>query len=223
VVITVFACDVALVGGALLAIKPHVNKAMKKIPDKSFFSFGTPLDWLNASIRFFTISLFTSLAYLLMTVSNIGVGNMPFGSDHMLIFSIAFLIFGIIFVVRISEFIHSPYSDTNYIAAKITYRAINVGVQISLLAFVVVSQVFNVLLCYTLLQGLLYKLTAFVILYNASVVLSFIAMLPLVWAIIFRLKDKFRRRDLAVMISFILPYLILSFLGILIILGFNPI
>jgi hypothetical protein len=221
IVLGIFGADIALIGGSLLAVRPQVDKAMTKIPSKSFFSFGTPLDWLNNSLRFFTISFFASLAYLIMTTANIGVGTMPLGSDNMLFFSIIFLVIGVIFVIRTTEFIHSPYSDNNFNAAKITYWFIQIGLQVSLLVFVSITQILNLLLFYPLLQGLIHKLSIFSIVFNSSVVLSFIAMFPFVWAILFRLRENFTLRDFGILVCFFSPFIVLSVLGALIIMGFN--
>jgi hypothetical protein len=222
IVASIFASDIALIGGSVLALKPEIEKSIQKIPNKSFFSFGTPFDWLNSSMRFFTVSFFASLAYLIMNAANIYVGNMPFGSDNMLIFSITFLVVGVIFLIRIYEFIHFPYSDFNHQAARITYWSIQIGTQIVLLAFVTICLIFNEVMFYYLFQGLIHKVNVFSILFNTSVVISFIAMVPFVSAILFRTRDKFKIRDIVVMTSFFSPFIILSALGFMAILGFNP-
>lgn len=207
--------SIGLLGGSTILLKPEVEKAMRKAKIDRLYK-ETPLDLVVTCNRFFLIAFFACSANVIMTNFNFGVGAMPFGSDQMLFLGIAFFMLGMVFVFRIGEFVLRPKASSNIIYGKITYWFSEIGMRVSMLALLVFFQIINATMFYGTLIG---KITLLGTFYDAFIILSFISMFPLIWGILYRLKDKFRRKDLAVIIGFFLPWFYLFGVSILFMAG----
>jgi hypothetical protein len=218
----ILAIDAGAVIGTLVLVRPEIEKAMKKSRDKELLRKDPPLDWLNNSNRFFGLSLFASLAYLIMVSFNFGVGAMPFGSDSMLFFSLAFFVLAIIHLFRISEFIHSPSSKANMTVSRIYYWFAEIGFRVSFMGFIITIEVFNGLMFYLILVGLMHNITLFGIMFDSAVIISFATVFPIGLNTLFHPRKQANRKDSAIFVIFYLPEIVLIVAGFLLIMGFKP-
>jgi hypothetical protein len=218
----ILVADIGLIGGGLILVRPEIEKAIKKSYDWELLRKDPPLNWLNNSIRIFFLSLFASFAYLIMVSFNFGIGMIPFGSNYMLAFSLTFFAFGLILLFRISEFIHAPNSERNMLISKIIYWFAQIVIRVGFIGFFIIIQVFNGLSFYFILLSLVKHITLLGVLYNSTVVLSFIAVFPITWNIIFHLTKQTQRKDLALIIIWCLPWIVLAVAGFLLRMGFKP-
>lgn len=220
----ILAIDGGAVVGTLFAIKPEVEKALEKSDNKELFRTDAPLVWLSNANRFFILSLFASLAYLIFISFNFGVGTMPFGSDYMLFFSLGFFVFAFIHLLRVSEFIYSPSSMTHVTISKIYYWFVEIAVRVSLIAFYICLEIINAIMFYAIVFGLIAKgyITIVGIVYASSITISFATAYLVIWDVVFHLRKKATRKDELVYVGFLSPWIILTIIGLLMSLGFKP-
>jgi hypothetical protein len=119
----------------------------------------------------------------------------------------------------IAWFIFEPASVTNIKTGYYLNTGLGIVVRLLLIGFIVMSQIVNILLFYLTSLSLMVKLTFFAAIYSSAVVISFVAMFPFLWTVLFRLKEKGTRKDYLVIIGFTLPYTILTIFGVLFTLG----
>jgi hypothetical protein len=220
-VIAILAMDLAAEIG-LIPIKPAVEKAVAKTKNALLLVSDPPINWLAYCHRFFLTSLVSGFVYLVMISFNFGVGAMPLGSDYMLFFSLAFFLLGIAHLSRVLEFVFSPSSKIHMTISKIYYWFVEISVRVSFILFFVFLEAFNGFMFYLVVLGLMKHVTFLGIIFNLSVVLSFIAAFPLGRNVLFYLRKETTRKDLAVFVVFYLPEIVLLIAGFLLILGFKP-
>jgi hypothetical protein len=221
----ILTADVVMVGGAGLIFKPEIAKTKKTVAGKivaGVLKNDDPMRWLFVSTRFFSISLFASLASLLLEVTNIEIYGTPPVGLTMFVFAVIFCVMGFIFIMRIWGFLESPSSKTNVTFGKLFKLFIEGGLRISLVAFMATLQVFNAIMLTIIFQGAVFHDVipqVWIIFYVGFALLSFITMIPVIFAIINRLNEQMTRWDKIYLVSFLSPWIMLSLIGVLLRLG----
>ena len=101
------------------------------------------------------------------------------------------------------------------------YGFIEIGLRISMIAFFVFLEIPNVILFISVALALISRFAAFQIVYEATVVLSVIALFSLIRKTWIGLRDQFKRRDLAIFIAFYCPWILLAVAAVLLKIGFK--
>ncbi len=215
----IFAGDIGLLVSAVVfaqEIRKLTNNSKKK-GIIHLLRFESPLNWLKISTVTFVFSLISSLVYGLANPENLGVGSSQI-TWYLLVFSIAFFLFGLFYTCRIIWFIIDPFSTTNILVGKGIKTALSFGFRAVMLLFIGVIQF--------LTGTFLYQIINFVFVFHGSLsliakiylpfaVLSFIAIIPVIHLVIFRLEKETRKRDDFAMICILLPWIILMGVTIL--------
>ncbi|MGD0977667.1 MAG: hypothetical protein ABR962_00845 [Candidatus Bathyarchaeia archaeon] len=208
--IGIFAGDIGLLVTAVLFAQ-EIRKAMKNRASKELLRHESPIDWLKASTKYFVFSLLSSLAYGFVNVQNVGVENNPV-IEYLLIFSVGFFLFGLLYTVRIIWFIIDPASKANILAGRVLKTTRAIGIRLVYVSFILFLQVFNGIMLYLILSLIFVThtaLTTFAIVYLPTLILSFIAAIPYLHLIIFRLNEKARIRDWIATFCFYIPWIVL--------------
>jgi len=156
-----------------------------------------------------------------LRVNFLGVGNNPI-IGYLLFFSIGFFLLGLFFTVRIIWFIIDPSSRVNILVGKAIITTADIGFRFVVIVFITFLQVFNGIMLYLVLRYALVlhlQLNPFPIAYLSTLVLSFIVMIPLSHAVIFRLMKQIRFRDWITIFCFFSPWIVLIVYGLLLRVG----
>lgn len=221
--LVIFASDIAMVL-AILPLEQRIRTVMKKEESKVLLQSESPLKWVTTCTRLSLVSLLSSLAYGVITGNAyIGVANPPIESP---IFGMAilFFLFGFIYIIRIAEFLIDPASKANVFAGKAITMVLDVGFRIAFIVPIALFQIFNGIILYQILQGVLSQnvvLSPLTILYTFTLILSFVGMIPVAWMTVFHLKEPVQPRLWIALIGFISPWILLMVVTILIRLGAN--
>jgi len=219
----IFAGDIGLLVTAVLFAQEirKVIRTTKNKNSKELLRFESPLTWLKFSTETFVFSLLSSLAYGIANPENLGVGNNPI-IGYLLFFSIGFFLLGLFFTVRIIWFIIDPSSRVNILVGKAIITTADIGFRFVVIVFITFLQVFNGIMLYLVLRYALVlhlQLNPFPIAYLSTLVLSFIVMIPLSHAVIFRLMKQIRFRDWITIFCFFSPWIVLIVYGLLLRVG----
>ena len=152
---------------------------------------------------------------MILTAEDIGVGQTVI--NFLLSFVIISFLFGLIFIVRIIWFVVYPASTANIFAGKVLRKVAKYGQKFVGFAFMIILQSFNGLALYTILANIIVfnqDVSLFAIVYVPTLVLSFIAMFPKTYDIIFRYQDDMRRRDWITLICFYSPWAVFEVFSI---------
>jgi hypothetical protein len=207
----IFGADIALFGMAVLFI-PEIRKLIRRKDSRELLRHESPINWLKISTISFLYSILSSVAYGLVNVTNVGFEYNPPIIEYLLIFCVAFFLFGLLYTVRVIWFIIDPASKANITAGKVIEKTITIGVKIILISFISVLQIFNGIMLYLILDAIFVihgMLTWFAIAYLPTLILSFIATIPNLHGILFRLKQETRIRDWIVIFCFYSPWIVL--------------
>lgn len=179
----------------------------------------SPINWLKGAFLFSIISLLSGFSLAFFATSNYGITLPENMMNFLTILTIGEFLCSLLLMCRVAWFIFEPTSITNVKTGYYLNHGLRVIVRLLLIAFITMSQIVNVLLFYLTSLSLTVNFTFFAAIYSAAVVISFIAMFPFLWAVLFRLKEKGTRKDYLVIICFTLPYTVLSIFGVLLAFG----
>jgi hypothetical protein len=214
--IGILAGDIALFAMAVIFAQ-EIRKAMKTKASKELLKSESPLDWLKLSIEFFVFSLLSSLVYGIVNVQDVGIESNPL-IEYSFVFCITFFLLGLLCTVRITWFIIDPSSKANILAGKILKTTVDIGFRAIIGTFIVFFQIFNGIMLYLVL-GLIFVLhtapTPIELVYLPTLVLSFVAVIPLLYEVIFRFSKKTRSRYWVSMLFFFSPWILLITNGLL--------
>jgi hypothetical protein len=221
VILVILPCDVAMLL-AVFAFEQRTRTLMKRKESKPLIQFESPLNWLKNCALFSFVSIIAGLGYETMNIVGIESNAPIVGNWSLLFFAIAFFVIGLIYILRITVFMIDPASKTNIFAGKLIYMVLEVGMRVILLSFVVILQFFNGSIFSLIIKGTVLQNifpTPIAILYASTIVLSFIAMVPLTYTIMFRLRQQVKRWGWVVMASFFSPWFILIIASALLSIG----
>jgi hypothetical protein len=206
----IFAGDLLLLVTAVLFAQ-EIRKVIRNGDSKELLRSESPLNWLKFSTITFVFSVLSSLAYGIANPENLGLGNNPI-MGYLLLFSVGFFLLGLFYTVRIIWFTIDPSSRTNILVGKAIRTTTDIGFRLVILASITVFQVFNGIMLYLFLRAVFVlhlPLNPFAVMYIPTLILSFIAMLPLSNIIIFHIKEQIRFRGGVVFFCFFSPWIIL--------------
>jgi hypothetical protein len=206
----IFAGDILLLVTAVLFAQ-EIHKLIKNGDGKELLISESPLNWLKFSTMTFLFSALSGLTYVIVDPENLGLGNNPI-IEYLLFFSVGFFLLGLFYTVRIIWFTIDPSSRANILVGKTIRITADVGFRVVILVSVALFQVFNGIMLYLFLSYIFVlhlPLNPFVIMYLPTLVLGFIAMLPLSHIIIFHINEKARFRDIVVYLCFFSPWIVL--------------
>lgn len=219
--LVILAGDIALVI-AVLPLEQRIRTLMRRKDSKILLQFESPLQWLKICTRFSFVSLLSSLAYgIFASGLNIGVNYPPIESS-MLVYAIAFFLFGFLYIIRIAEFLIDPSSRTNIFAGKAIKIILNVGIRLALLASIAWFQIINGIILYYIIHAVFVQniiLQPITILYAFMLILSFVGMVPVAWSVVVHLNEPVRRRYWVALASFASPWVLQIVATILISVG----
>ena len=134
----------------------------------------------------------------------------------MLSFCLAFFVFAIIYLVRITVFIVEPSSKGNILAGKIIRAFTNIGLRATFTVFLITVQIPNVIVLYAILQETTTQTLskAIIFLYGFTIIISFVGTIIIAYNVIFHLTRKIKRWDYVALVSFASPWVLLIILGI---------
>jgi len=208
--LAILAGDIGFIVTAVFFV-PEIKKVMRTRESKELLRLESPLNWLKSMTTFFVLSLLSSFVYGFANVPNVGV-EFNLIIQYLFIFCVIFFLFGLLYTVRIIWFIIDPASKTNILAGKVMKTIVASGTKIILVSFISFFQIINGLMLYLILNLFFVAhvaITPFHIVYLFTLVLSFIALIPCLHLIIFRLNKENRIRDWIVLFCLFSPWIAL--------------
>lgn len=205
---------------ALLPIRKEINTQMNKKESKKILKGESPIQWSTNIVLFSILSFFSLMLYEIITRTDLII-NVQL-NNSLLIFGITFIIFGFVSLCRLTVFVFEPASKGNIIAGKIIYLFSQIGIRFILISFIFVLQVFNLLMLGGSLSGASLRtspLTPMVLVYLGTIVLSFIAMFPIIYNLIFHLTKQVKRLDWAIIVAFFSPWLVFTIIAVFLFFG----
>ena len=220
----IFAGNIAMLCVVVL-LEERTRKAMKSKDAQEIVKFESPIAWLKFCLLFSTLSLLTSIGYTVITDLGVQTDMPIFGNNYLLFFTVGFFCFAILLFLRASLFIIDPSSKFNISAGKIIYKVVDAGFRITVLVSLLLFQIFNGLMLWLIIEGLLAHVfaTPILVIYALTIIMSFIAIIPIFYNIILHPKKHINRLGVVTLFIFYSPWFVLIGIGLLLQLGLNVI
>jgi len=208
-IVAILACDLTLVLTTPIFVK-EIKEIMKKKDNKVILKQESPIDWIKSCVKFALISLLIVLAYAL--VKDQIILNQPQNVDFLFYFGIIFFLVAILHTIRYIWFIIDPLSTSNIFAGKVLLTISKYGPTAIILAFIGLLLSFNglnILQIYLPFFEQNLPLTLFGWIFLFTLILSFVAVIPTIYVIVFHLNEKVSVWYLLAGIAFISPLILL--------------
>ena len=218
-VLFILGIDIAVF--AALAFQEKLPKLDKK-HSAMYSKYESPTSWLKICVLSLLFSTMAGGVYSIFHIFGVQTDAPIISNNSLLWYTIVFCLFGWMYIFRFLYFRLNPSSKANIIVGKLIHHILEILVRVAILSVMAFFQVINGLMLYFIITGAILQNvypTPFGILYACAIIVSFVGMVPIVHAAIFRLKEKISRRGWISIIAFSSPWILFFSVGIWAIIG----